>query len=72
MDFCVLWIVFLRNSEVNSACVRLEKRVRMLPQQELEKLCHAPWNGSGCVVEKGIRIEWKEVTICIYSHYSRM
>eukprot|EP00434_Breviolum_minutum_P031902 symbB.v1.2.028212.t4/scaffold2925.1/size97224/2 len=25
---------------VNSACVRLEKRVRMLPQQELEKLCH--------------------------------
>lgn len=25
---------------VNSACVRLEKRVRMLPQHELEKLCH--------------------------------
>eukprot|EP00435_Cladocopium_sp_Y103_P028643 s1782_g7.t1 len=25
---------------VNSACIRLEKRVRMLPQHELEKLCH--------------------------------
>ncbi|CAK9091299.1 unnamed protein product [Durusdinium trenchii] len=25
---------------VNSACVRLEKRVRMLPNHEIEKLCH--------------------------------